>query len=195
MKLAVIITLVVVISIILVPDAFATTKTRSEGNYDIKITMNPDPVNNGANADFCVKVTLFDGDNNPNNNVDAHGDFDELKLTIGGNVFPLVWNEELECFFGNFPVNKGPLNKTPVTVQFFPVPAPPGQSQSPDGEWGTTNSAADPNQDFWELTHKNPLYFETEGPTDPAIGNEFIALIILAIIAAIVIGAILYRKR
>lgn len=32
-------------------------------------------------------------------------------------------------------------------------------------------------------------------PSDPPIGNEFIALIILAIIAVITIGAIMYKKR
>ena len=176
-----------------IPDADATTTTRSEGNYDISITMDPDPVQPGANATFCIEVTRYDGDNNADNNVDAHEDFDEIKLSIGGVVLPpLVWDAELECFTGTFPANWNLVpNPIPVRVHHSYVDVPQGQSQSPDGVWGSTNSAADLNQETWEITHINPFYFATAGPAT----FDFTIIYIIVIIVSIIIGIIFVLRR
>lgn len=175
-------------------DAFATTTTRSEGNYNIEITMDPDPVNPGEDTTFCVKVTRFDGDNNPENDVNAYEDFDVIKVAIGGAVLnpPLTWDAELGCFTGTFTANWNPAPKIPVHVGYSYVDVGPGQSQPPDGVWGP-NTPSVPTQEEWELTHKNPFYFATEGPDEP--GLNILAIIGGLIVIVILIGIFVIRRR
>lgn len=182
------------VSIIMTTDAFATTTTRSEGNYNIEITMNPDPVDVGEDATFCVEVTRFDGDDNPENDVDAHEDFDVLKISVGGTVLnpSLTWDAELGCFTGTYTANWNPAPKIPVHVGYSYVDVGPGHSQPPDGVWGP-NTPDVPTQEEWELTHKNPFYFATEGPNE--LGSEILVIIGALIIAGILIGIFVIKRR
>ena len=186
--------LTILISFGISQDAFATTTTRSEGNYNIEISMNPDPVDVGDDTTFCVKVTRFDGDDNPDNDVDAHEDFDVIKISVGGAVLnpALTWDAELGCFTGTFTANWNSAPKIPVHVGYSHVDVGPGQSQTPDGVWGP-NTPNVPTQDEWELTHKNPFYFATEGPSEPEY--EILAIVVGLIVVGILIGLFVIRRR
>lgn len=164
--------------------------TRVEGNYTIEITMDPDPVNDGGNATFTLKVTLDDGS-------DASGDFSNLALMIGPNTPdpPLVYDPATGEWTGTYAVNKPPGmqpgDTMPVTVYFYHPPSEDGGTVGPPGEWGVTDSEANPNQKKWKLTYSNPFYFDA---IPPGQTSPFLLFGIFAF-AAIVLLFFLIRRR
>lgn len=168
-------------------------RTRTEGNYTIDLTMQPDPVQDGEDATFRLKVTLDNGD-------DAGGDFSRLCLMLGENTpQPCLTRDPVTgVFTGTYrmdrPPGLQPGDTQPVTVYFWPE-ASEGGSQAPSGEWGVHNSEADPNQKRWRLKYHNPFYFDATPPRDWS--RDWYFALLFAVLGAIAtaLAFIFLRRR
>lgn len=167
---------------------------RTEGSYTIDLTMQPDPVEDNAEAAFRLRVTLDDG-------ADASADFSRLCLMIGAaNLQPcLARDAETGLFTGSYriakPAGAQAGDSQPVTVYFWRASS--GDSTAPPGEWGVHNSAADPDQKRWRLRYSNPFYFDASPPRDWSADWPF-ALLFAALgaaLSALVLVLVLRRRR
>ncbi len=163
-------------------------RIRTEGNYTIDLTMQPDPVQDGQNATFSLKVTLDNGN-------DAGEDFSSLSLMVGEDTLQpsMTRDPDTGIFTGTYPINKPPGMQAgdtqAVTVYFWNKDTE--GSTAPPGEWGVHNSEADPKQKRWRLKYRNPFYLDTSPPRDWSIPMLF--AILGAMITALVFTT--FRRR